>query len=222
MASICPLCRAPKVRLIHTSPQRLGSREFFVCSECDLVHVPERFHLTLEAERSRYLLHNNDADDPDYRKFLSRLWNVLRPQLAEGARGLDFGCGPGPALVRMAIEDGFDIRGYDPIFEPDRSVLESRYDFVTCTETAEHFASPETEFELLHSLLEPVGLLGVMTSMLSDWSDFPDWYYNRDPTHVAYYSQQTMCWIAESYGMEVTFPGPNAAIFRKMPSGGWR
>jgi hypothetical protein len=139
----------------------------------------------------------------------------MRPALASGAHGLDFGCGPGPALVRMAIEDGFDVDAYDPYFAPDKSVLKSRYDFITCTETAEHFASPADEFKMLHSILKPNGLLGVMTSMPPDWSTFPAWHYNRDPTHLAYYAQRTMQWIANSQNMEVSFPVPNVAIFRK-------
>lgn len=213
MTSTCPLCRSSSAWLVHTSSQKLGRREFFLCGECDLVHVPARFHLAPDAEKARYLLHNNDPDDTDYREFLGRLWDVVRPRLAIGARGLDFGSGPGPALVRMATEDGFDIRAYDLYFEPDISALEPNYDFITCTETAEHFASPATEFKLLHSLLEPGGLLGVMTSMPSDWSEFADWHYNRDPTHIAYYSRRTMSWIADSYSMEVTFPAPNVVIF---------
>lgn len=218
MAQMCPLCGARDVRRIHTSSVRLGCREFFLCPECDLIHVPERFHLDIESASVRYLLHNNDPDDPDYRKFLGRLWDLVRPQLHPGAQGLDFGAGPGPALVHMAREDGFDIKPYDPIFHTDRSSLESRYDFVTCTETAEHFASPKVEFELLYSLLEPSGVLGVMTSMPTDWSGFPDWYYNRDPTHVAFYSRRTMGWIAGYHGMDVSFPAPNTAVFRKPPA----
>jgi len=218
MTSTCPLCQSSNVRLVHTSSQKLGRREFFLCGACDLVHVPARFHLPPDAEKSRYLLHNNDPDDIDYRKFLGRLWDIVRPQLATGARGLDFGSGPGPALVKMAAGDGFDIRAYDPYFEPDSSALQSSYDFITCTETAEHFASPANEFRLLHSLLAPGGILGVMTSMPSDWSRFPDWYYNRDPTHIAYYSRCTMRWIAEFHNMEVVFPVANVTIFRKVSS----
>jgi hypothetical protein len=212
------LCQSSNVRLLHTSSGKLGSREFYLCGECDLVHVPMRFHLPPDAEKARYLLHNNDTDDPEYRNFLSRLWDVLRPELVSTAQGLDFGSGPGPALVQMAIEDGYDISAYDPYFQPDTSVLETKYDFITCSETAEHFALPAAEFKLLYSMLEPGGLLGIMTSMPSDWSRFPDWYYNRDPTHVAFYSQRTMSWIADLYNMDISFPVPNVAIFRKLPS----
>jgi len=218
MTSSCPLCQSSTLSLLHKSSPKLGSRGFFLCGECDLVHVPVRFHLPPDDEKARYLLHNNDPDDLDYRNFLSRLWDVVRPELVGTARGLDFGSGPGPALVKMITEDGFDISAFDPYFQPDTSVLEPKYDFITCSETAEHFASPAAEFKLLYSLLEPGGLLGIMTSMSSDWSRFPDWYYNRDPTHVAFYSQWTMSWIADLYKMDISLPVPNVAIFRKLPS----
>lgn len=215
MASQCPLCHSWDVRRIHTSSEKLGSREFFLCSVCDLVHVPARYHLDHDAEKARYLLHNNDPADPEYRKFLGRLWNVMRPELSSGAQGLDFGSGPGPALMHMATEDGFNILPYDPYFASDQSVLESRFDFITCTETAEHFSSPRSEFKQLHSLLKAGGILGVMTSMSADWSQFPNWHYNRDPTHIAYYSRRTLEWVSDSFHMEVDFPTANVAIFRK-------
>ena len=87
------------------------SRDFVHCQVCDLVSVPRRFHVGAEAERQRYLEHNNDPDDPDYRAFLDRLWTQMKPRLDPGAKGLDYGAGPGPALAAMMAEDGFDGLG---------------------------------------------------------------------------------------------------------------
>lgn len=217
MTPTCPLCQSLNAILLYKSSKSLGDREFYLCEECDLVHVPSCFHLSSNAEKARYLEHNNDVEDAGYRRFLGKLWTILQPQLTKGASGIDFGSGPGPALVKMITEDGFDIVGYDPYFNPNASFKESSYDFITCTETVEHFSSPYKEFKLFRSILKPTGILGVMTGMLQDWSEFPNWYYNRDPTHIAYYSSQTMCWIAANNGMTVTFPAPNVSLFRKIP-----
>ena len=146
------------------------------------------FTLEREAQRQRYLTHNNDPGDPAYRGFLSRLFDELRPHLAGGASGLDYGAGPGPALAAMMGEEGFSVRVYDPFFYPDTSALEARYDFITCTETAEHFSRPREDFDRLDALLKPSGRLGVMTGMLDDWEEFPDWHYRLDPTHISFYS----------------------------------
>ncbi len=185
------------------------------CSVCDLVFVPKGFHLDAAGQKARYLTHNNDPEDVGYRDFLSRLLEPLRPKLTPGAEGLDFGAGPGPALAIMMREEGFRVRLYDPFFHPDASALERRYDFVVCTETAEHLANPMREFETLDHVLRPAGWLGVMTGMLESWDDFAEWYYHRDPTHICFYSKTTMEWIAGRFSWDVHFPRPNVALFQK-------
>lgn len=209
----CPLCHSQETSLLHCGDQRSGFRDFLHCDSCDLVFVPRRFFLNPDAEKARYLLHNNDTDDPDYRSFLGRLYYALKPFLKRGAKGLDYGAGPGPALLTMMREDGFDARMYDPYFCPDGDALEDSYDFITCTETAEHFRTPDADFERLNALLNRPGWLGVMTAMLDDWAEFPNWYYHRDPTHVCFYSRKTMEWIANHHSWKVSFPRPNVAIF---------
>ena len=215
LVQACPLCGSEATRLIFTSSEKGGGRDFHLCSVCDLVFVPRRFHLDHRAERARYLEHNNDPDDEDYRAFLSRLMAEITPYLRPGAKGLDYGAGPGPALAMMLREAGFDMRLYDRFFHTDESALEDTYDFVTCTETAEHFSQPRREFDRLQGLLRPSGVLGIMTGMLDSWQDFADWYYHRDPTHVSFYSRRTMQWIAERYSWEARFPRQNVVLFRK-------
>ena len=213
----CPLCASAATRFIHRSEDRHGVREFYECADCDLAFVPPQFHLSVGAEVERYRMHDNDPNDAGYRNFLSRLWNELAPRLTPGASGMDFGCGPGPALARMMREDGFEIALYDPHFFPDASTLDGRYDFITCTETAEHLRDPSATFALLDSLLLPGGYLGVMTGMLEDRADFASWYYQRDPTHICFYTKKTMRYIADRHGWTLDFPARNATIFRRRP-----
>ena len=211
----CLLCSGDSCHFLHRSDDSHGVREFWDCDDCGLVFIPPEFHLPVSAEIERYLMHNNDPSDSGYRGFLSRLWDVLKPRLVIGSTGLDFGCGPGPALAQMMQEEGFQVSLYDPHFFPEETVLERRYDFVTCTETVEHLRSPLREFELLDSLLVPGGYLGVMTGMLEDRSGFSSWYYQRDPTHIGFYSTPTMLWVGREMGWDVEFPSRNVTIFRK-------
>ena len=211
----CPLCGSDETALFFTGREKAVRREFLRCSSCDLMFVPRRYHLDETAQMERYLTHNNDPEDEDYRRFLSRLLDPLRPMLVPGAMGLDYGAGPGPALATMMREEGFDVRTYDPFFHPDESALEQTYDVITCTETVEHFSDPGRDFQLLDRMLRPSGWLGVMTGMLDSWAAFPDWYYHRDPTHVCFYSKRTMVWIGERLSWEVRFPRQNVAMFRK-------
>ena len=199
---------------MHTSRQKNLFRDYYLCGVCDLVFVPPEFHLEPAAERDRYLAHNNDSEDLGYRRFLARLWNELKPRLSPGASGLDFGAGPGPVLVEMMREDGFDVALYDPFFAPDEGVLESRYDFITCTETAEHFANPRHELERLKRILKPGGWLGGMTGMLPAGTDFPEWHYHGDVTHLCFYSRKSMEWMASHQGWNVLFPRENVVLFQ--------
>lgn len=178
----------------------------------------EEYLLDLESQKVRYLEHNNQVDDPDYRKFLSRLWIHLKPLLSVDARGIDYGSGPGPALVAMMRECGFKVESYDPIFASNPELLQHKYDFVTCTETVEHFHRPGDEFRRLDTIIEPGGLLGIMTSIVYDIDTFSSWYYMRDPTHVSFYSPRTMQWIADRMDWCLEMPTKNIAIFQKLSS----
>jgi SAM-dependent methyltransferase len=167
-----------------------------------------------EAERRHYETHENDPEDPRYRAFLDRLALPLADRLAPGAEGLDYGSGPGPALARMLSERGFPMALYDPLFAPDEAVLGRTYDFVTCTETAEHFSRPGEEFRRLGRLLRPGGWLGVMTEVVDEARPFADWRYARDPTHVCFYRAETLAWIARTHGWRLERPHRNVALFR--------
>ena len=211
----CPLCLSEGATLFHTSLQKNLERDYSHCRTCDLVFVPPEFHLDADAARQRYLTHDNDPNNADYRRFLSRLWDELRPRLPEGTRGLDYGAGPGPALAAMIEENGHSAALYDPLFHPDESVLAHTYDFITCTETVEHFATPRADFLQLRRLLASGGLIGIMTDMLEDRDGFADWYYHRDPTHIAFYTQRTFGWIGEWLGLEVEYARGRVVMMRK-------
>ncbi len=212
----CPLCLSEGATLFYTSSQKNLERDYFSCGNCDLVFVPSEFHVDEEAARQRYLTHDNDPDNADYRRFLSRLWDELRPSLPEGARGLDYGAGPGPALAAMIQEDGYLAALYDPLFHPDEAVLDDIYDFIVCTETVEHFSTPRADFARLHRLLVPGGWLGIMTDVLEDRVGFGDWYYHRDPTHVAFYTRRTFQWIGQWLGYRIENPRARVILLRKL------
>lgn len=94
-------------------------------------------------------------------------------------------------------------------------MLERRYDFVTCSETAEHFHDPAAEFRRFDALLKPGGWLGLMTGMLLEGIDFDAWHYRRDPTHVVFYQRATMRYLAQLYGWRCEFPSQDVALMRQ-------
>jgi len=168
-----------------------------------------------EAQAAReYRLHQNVVDDPGYRRFLSRLADPLCAQLQAGACGLDFGCGPGPALSELMRERGHPTALYDPLFFPDPSTLQQRYAFICCSEVAEHFRQPRCEFQRLRALLAPGGVLAVMTQWRRDEAEFAGWRYVHDPTHVCFYRERTLRWIADLMDLRVVHCAANVALLR--------
>lgn len=208
--STCPLCGSTSTHDFHAR----DDRSFLRCAECQLVFVPRRFHLSREAERAVYDLHENRPDDPRYRAFLSRLFAPLRDRLRRGAVGLDFGCGPGPTLSAMFRESGFECADYDPFFRDDRALLTRRYDFVACSEVLEHVSDPAGVLEQLLTLLRPGGWLGVMTKRVTSQAAFAKWHYIRDPTHVAFFSDETFAWIGERYSLTVHVESSDVVLLR--------
>jgi hypothetical protein len=211
IAASCPLCAAPDAAPLA----RLHGRRYHDCTACGLVFIDAADHLDDDAERAHYLTHENDTADPGYRRFLSRLAEPLAARLAPGAQGLDYGCGPAPALARILEERGFRMAAYDPFFAPDPTPLSRRYDFVTCTEAAEHFHRPAAEFARLDALLRDDGRLGLMTELLRPDTVLERWRYARDPTHVCFYRERTLRWLAGRFGWTIEYLEGNVAIFRR-------
>lgn len=207
----CPVCEGTSVRGFET----VGDREYWRCDDCQATFLDPSQRPTRDEELARYRQHRNDPEDVAYRRFLDRVAAPLLERLPARQRGLDYGCGPGPALAAMLREAGHEVALYDPFFAPDRSVIARTYDFVTCTETAEHFHRPADEFRRIDALLVPGGWLAVMTAFLTDDAKFVDWYYRRDPTHVVFYREATLRCIAERHRWRCEFPVPDVALMEK-------
>lgn len=155
-----------------------------------------------------------DPGDSGYRKFLSRLSIPLMERLQPGQKGLDFGCGPGPTLSVMMEEAGYKMELYDPFYYPDRSVLDKSYDFVTSTEVVEHLQNPEKVFSHLFHILNPGGILGLMTKMVVDSNVFKTWHYIQDSTHICFYSRETFEYISDWFSADVEFIGNDVIILK--------
>ncbi|WP_382328301.1 class I SAM-dependent methyltransferase [Hydrogenophaga sp. UC242_50] len=142
----------------------------------------------------------------------------LLQRLAPGCSGLDYGCGPGPVLADLLREAGHTVALYDPFFHPDTGALATPHDFITCTEVAEHFHDPAAEFRRLDALLRPGGWLALMTRFQTDDARFAQWHYRRDPTHVVFYREATLRWLARHHGWHCEVPGANVVLMQKRPA----
>jgi hypothetical protein len=208
----CPLCSRPEAPPFYDD----GTRPYHRCGLCRLIFVPRKYHLPPDEEKKRYDLHENDPDDPGYRSFLNQLAEPLAERLQPGAHGLDYGCGPGPALPRMMAGMGFPMERYDPFYADDPGLLGRTYDFVTCTEVVEHFRRPGEDWKTLKKLLRRDGMLAVMTQLTDCCEDFSRWHYRRDDTHICFYSRGTLKWIAGRLCLRPAFVGKSVVLFEKL------
>ncbi len=209
----CPVCRAAAVRPFAT----LGGRRYRRCGACEATLLDPRHWLAPAEEAAVYRLHENDPDDPGYRRFLAKLSDPLLARLPAGAAVLDYGCGPGSALAAVLREAGHRVALYDPFFAPDPAPLDQRYDAVVCSEAAEHFHAPAAEFDRLAGRLAPGGWLGVMTCFQTDDARFAGWHYRQDPTHVVFYREATLRRLAAQRGLSCEVPAKDVALMRRAP-----
>jgi SAM-dependent methyltransferase len=217
----CSLCQRADIPFFACDLKTGWS--YFRCPVCELISRDPQSYLDAAEERSRYAQHENFASQQGYLNFLQPvvdevLQNVsLEPGSA--ARGLDYGCGPGPVLIELLQSKGFAMQGYDPFFAPEwEGFAALPFDFITCTEAAEHFHHPLAEFARMSQWLKPGGHLIVMTRFYAPASSpevFLGWFYRRDPTHVCFYNEQSFVWLAQTVGFEVSFPRPHVAVLRK-------
>lgn len=130
--------------------------------------------------------------------------------------GLDYGCGKGPVISKQLLEKGFEIDLYDPYFYPDTSYLNKCYDFIFSCEVFEHFYHPFDEINKLHSILKPKGLLIIKTHLFNHQTDFKNWYYRKDQTHVFIYTFKTFEYIAEHFGFDIVTLSEKLVVLKKI------
>lgn len=207
----CPLCAGTELHPYHQDKKR----DYRQCLTCDLVFVDKSQQLSHAEEKAVYEQHENNPEDAGYRRFLSRMSQPVLERIAPASSGLDFGCGPGPTLSLMFEEAGHRMAVYDAYFADDPTVLTGCYDFITSTEVFEHLSHPKAVLEQLLAILKPGGWLGLMTKRVIDRDAFSRWHYKNDPTHITFFSDKSFCWIAEHYGLTLTFVDQDVVLLRK-------
>jgi len=207
----CPLCREEGNEEFYQDRRR----NYVVCRHCQLVFVPTAQYLSEADEKAAYDHHQNSPTDPDYRRFLSRLFLPLQDRLAPNSQGLDFGSGPGPTLSIMFEEIGHTVTIYDYFYAKNPVALQQTYDFITATEVVEHLHDPARILSQLWTLLKPGGYLGLMTKLVRDQEAFTKWHYKNDLTHVCFFSRATFEWLSDQWHAELEFFNSDVMLFHK-------
>lgn len=200
-------------RLYRPGAEKPEGLTFFRCDTCHLIVKDPDVRATNEQARAHYAKHNNDLSNSGYRSHLLKLVAPLAPLVPPHALGLDYGCGPIISIEAILRERGITCTSFDPFFfQFPEKLTEHSYDFITCSEVAEHFTEPGNEFKRLRSMLRPQGFLAIMTHVAPD--DFEQWWYHRDPTHVVFYSRATFEWMARYLCMRIVVASDDVFILQ--------
>ncbi|HDZ8963677.1 TPA: class I SAM-dependent methyltransferase [Aeromonas dhakensis] len=206
----CPLCCATDA---YELP--VAGKLYHRCRACELVWLDAAEHLDPAREKAVYDGHDNQVDDPRYRHFLQRAFGEVQRRLPPPASGLDFGCGPGPALIAMGREAGYQMAGYDKFYADEPELLAQQYDFITSTEVIEHIATPRAVLETLWGCLKPGGLLVLQTQRVLGDERFRQWRYRHDPTHIVFFAEASFRTLAARWQAQVEFPHADVAVITK-------
>jgi hypothetical protein len=191
----CPLCEKTGVNFYSG---KYGN--YFQCGTCRGIFLAPEHFPTAPDEKARYEKHSQDVSDSGYQKFVTPLITTISKNHSPQQQGLDFGCGRQSIIQHLLQPSRFNLNLYDPFFKNNPELLTKNYDFIVCSEVIEHFQDPAKEFKLLYSLLNPGGSLYCLTDLYTEKTDFKNWYYKNDPTHVFFYHPETIKFIQENIG----------------------
>lgn len=194
----CPLCFSDSCVLFVQDERR----EYWQCTKCGLIHVPPRYHLSSDQERSRYALHNNHPDNTSYLEYLEHYVQLVQRLPMTNPRILDFGCGEHAVLTSLFQQRGFDCVGHDPLYgikKPDGA-----FDIVLMGEVFEHFRQPGKELERIRGILSKGGYAVIRTRMYpSEKESFSKWWYKEDSTHISFANQDSIKHVGRVLGAKI-------------------
>lgn len=178
---------------------------FHECPSCEVIFKDQTHHITMDAERKVYDLHQNDINNQGYVTYLTDFIEkaIVPFQPKDHIHALDFGSGPGPVLAHIMSETyHFQVDLYDPFYAPKKVFESSMYDVITCTEVIEHIKDPHQTFELFKHHLKPHGVLAMMTLFHpKNHLAFFEWFYIRDPSHIVFYTPKAMEILSSQHGL---------------------
>jgi len=190
---------------------------YYHCEACEYIFKSPICYQTIEAQKKRYDLHENNEENEGYKAYFQRFLDFILPLVGKPKRALDFGCGRSILLSKILEEYGVDCDVYDPLYHPNTQYTSKKYELIVTTEVFEHLHQPKEVFETLLSRLEEGGYLAIQTQFHpNNLEDFEKWYYHQDPTHIVFFRAQTFKILCEMYGCEfVGDNGKNMVVLRQ-------
>lgn len=199
----CLLCSGETYNYTCTTKPQWSYR---VCPSCGFTSLADKYSLNPEQEKQRYLLHQNNKLDTNYRAWLEIFMAALMQYVRPGSSVLDFGSGPNPVLAELLAHAGFQVTLFDPYFAPNKAALEKQYHAIVIHEVIEHLANPLATLYKLIPLLEESGIFAIRTQIrpVSDEA-FDRFWYRKDQTHRSFFMEKTCSLLGEQLELSISW-----------------
>ena len=195
----CPLCEGAESEIWDQDK----TRSYHRCLECTLIYVPRDKIISPLEEFKRYSTHQNNEGSASYVEYLRKTVRATLSFVNENMNGLDFGCGESTIMAKLYGEELIPVDSYDLYFHPSEEIWTRKYHFIMLSEVIEHLATPNFIMKKIRNLLESRGQLFIKTKFYPEKKeDFPKWFYKRDPTHIQFFSENSMKELASHLGMK--------------------
>lgn len=219
MIEDCPVCSSESDHFFLKETKGAGERAFRCCPTCSLVFQTAGTLPSAEEEHARYRLHRNDGEDEGYRNWLESFIEKSVIPWYGGGNILDFGSGPRPVLSDILKARGLPVYSYDPFFAPRLPVPSGgAFSLILLCEVLEHIQDPVTAFRMLFQKAAEGACLSLMTQFLPSHapSDFRGWWYKEDPTHIRFYSDDSLRALGQASGWTLhRLDGQSRAVYKK-------
>ncbi len=139
---------------------------------------------------------------------------------------LDFGAGSG-GLTEELRRRGKNVTALEPMFHgylKDQQYPEP-FDVVVAVEVIEHLPNLWEELDEIDKVMTSDGIFIVTTNLTNPFIDRPDaveqfrsWCYKDDPTHVNFFSNRSLDFIAERKNWTIDVYKDQLFVARKSPS----
>ncbi|MFH1525113.1 MAG: class I SAM-dependent methyltransferase [Bacteroidota bacterium] len=211
----CKICKSDtKVQFITKILNKYNVR-YFHCQNCGFLQTEEPYWL-----EKAYKQPINDIDTGILQRNIefARITSVILYQYFEKTSPfLDYAGGYG-IFIRLMRDIGFDFYWYDPfsenIFAKGFECSEEKnFEAITIFECFEHFANPLAEIEKIidisPNIIFSTNLLPDPVPDINKW-----WYYTPEHgQHIAFYTMNTLKYIAEKYSLNLISNGSYLHLF---------
>jgi hypothetical protein len=200
----CNICNSETEALAHPK----NGLVYHSCKRCEFIFLDQKHRISKEEEFTIYSHHNNSIEDSRYvAYFKAFLADAFFPYQRKPGKGLDFGSGPSPVLSQILERDyGIQTDIYDKYYATERVYEGKTYEFITSTEVVEHLEDPLQYFTLFKEHTKAGGFIAIMTLFHNgNKDDFFNWHYIRDRSHISFYTEKTMAYIADKLKIKMVF-----------------